>query len=333
MTMSKHSKGMKQMLLLVDFLANPLVWLESKKQPKTTDIFGPICLELLKKQNLLGSLGRMSEILLASQTAWYSNKCTLTWKVKVTKSNRLLYQLQQSTLPTNDTEHGLWRTPTAEGDGGKRGLGKMTCKEAKEKNRQITLSRQVRENPMMWPTPTTKGYGHASMGQTMIMRKKVEAKEITEKEAQAMMNGVTLRPPRMKQWMWPTPNSSPNTISQTVEATLKLRQRDRKQGQLMEAVVDKMWPTPTAGRADQGMSPSQEKRNSLNLAQTVQVREGFWPTPTVNDSKNNAGPSQLRRTGTNLNVADYKQEGIGTLNPMWVEWLMGYPIGWTDLED
>ena len=22
----------------------------------------------------------------------------------------------------------------------------------------------------------------------------------------------------------------------------------------------------------------------------------------------------------------------GSLNPNWVEWLMGYPIGWTDLE-
>jgi DNA (cytosine-5)-methyltransferase 1 len=23
----------------------------------------------------------------------------------------------------------------------------------------------------------------------------------------------------------------------------------------------------------------------------------------------------------------------GKLNPMWVEWLMGFPLGWTDLED
>ena len=22
----------------------------------------------------------------------------------------------------------------------------------------------------------------------------------------------------------------------------------------------------------------------------------------------------------------------GTLNPMWVEWLMGWPVGWTDCE-
>jgi hypothetical protein len=27
------------------------------------------------------------------------------------------------------------------------------------------------------------------------------------------------------------------------------------------------------------------------------------------------------------------QEHTGVLNPTWVEWLMGFPIGWTDLED
>ena len=46
---------------------------------------------------------------------------------------------------------------------------------------------------------------------------------------------------------------------------------------------DNLWPTPTSGRADQEMSPSQMKRNSLNLAQTVQVKEGLWPTPTASD--------------------------------------------------
>jgi hypothetical protein len=60
----------------------------------------------------------------------------------------------------------------------------------------------------------------------------------------------------------------------------------------------------------------------------------MWPTPTVNDSKNNAGPSQFRRKGTNLNVAVAKRGADGgKLNPTWVEWLMGYEGGYTDLKD
>jgi hypothetical protein len=27
-----------------------------------------------------------------------------------------------------------------------------------------------------------------------------------------------------------------------------------------------------------------------------------------------------------------ESEGSGSLNPTWVEWLMGFPLGWTDLE-
>jgi hypothetical protein len=30
-------------------------------------------------------------------------------------------------------------------------------------------------------------------------------------------------------------------------------------------------------------------------------------------------------------IAHPDQDGF--LNPMWVEWLMGFPLGWTDLED
>jgi len=29
----------------------------------------------------------------------------------------------------------------------------------------------------------------------------------------------------------------------------------------------------------------------------------------------------------------YQIQNRGMLNPTWVEWLMGFPIGWTDLED
>ena len=51
----------------------------------------------------------------------------------------------------------------------------------------------------------------------------------------------------------------------------------------------------------------------------------MWPTPTAQDAKNNGGPSQHNRNTKPLNA-----EVGGSLNPQWVEWLMGYPSGWTD---
>jgi len=51
-----------------------------------------------------------------------------------------------------------------------------------------------------------------------------------------------------------------------------------------------------------------------------------WPTPTAQDAANNGGPSQHERNSKPLNAAVG-----GSLNPTWVEWLMGWPIGWTSL--
>lgn len=53
----------------------------------------------------------------------------------------------------------------------------------------------------------------------------------------------------------------------------------------------------------------------------------FYPTPTVQDAKNNGGQSQIKRHTKPLNAV-----AGGALNPPWVEWLMGWPVGWTDLK-
>jgi len=54
---------------------------------------------------------------------------------------------------------------------------------------------------------------------------------------------------------------------------------------------------------------------------------GKWPTPTMQDAENNGSQSQMKRKTKPLNA-----EVGGALNPTWVEWLMGWPLGWTDLE-
>lgn len=53
-----------------------------------------------------------------------------------------------------------------------------------------------------------------------------------------------------------------------------------------------------------------------------------FPTPTARDWK-----SGKASAATHARNARPLSEVIGgQLNPMWVEWLMGYPLGWTDFE-
>jgi hypothetical protein len=72
------------------------------------------------------------------------------------------------------------------------------------------------------------------------------------------------------------------------------------------AVRGVLWPLPTLVR------------------HTAVTAFSSWPTPTVQDSKNNGAPSQLQRNALSLNALVG-----GPLNPPWVEWLQGWPIGWT----
>jgi hypothetical protein len=55
-----------------------------------------------------------------------------------------------------------------------------------------------------------------------------------------------------------------------------------------------------------------------------------WPTPTANEDA--AGRPTGKMQKMLGNHPDVRGTGGGTLSPMWVEWLMGYPSGWTDLK-
>ena len=67
------------------------------------------------KQNA-PSLKTLSEYLLLKKD-WYSRICFLKWKVRGTKYNRILYQLQQLEPSIEGTESGLLPTPSASEDG------------------------------------------------------------------------------------------------------------------------------------------------------------------------------------------------------------------------
>ncbi len=89
-------------------------------------------------------------------------------------------------------------------------------------------------------------------------------------------------------------------------------------------------PTPTASTA--GTNGKQKCKTtgkwingkpSLN----TMASQNRWPTPTARDWKDNGkSPSELNRNSKTLSTI-----AGGQLNPKWVEWLMGYPLGWTEL--
>jgi len=87
-------------------------------------------------------------------------------------------------------------------------------------------------------------------------------------------------------------------------------------------------PTPTASDHIERVSTSKEKLNpETNKSVSLDRWVKFWPTPTAHNAKETNAPSEYSRNTPTLAA----QVG-GTLNPTWVEWLMGWPLGWTDLK-
>ena len=57
------------------------------------------------------------------------------------------------------------------------------------------------------------------------------------------------------------------------------------------------------------------------------VTKQNWPTPTAHNAKETNAPSEANR-----NTPTLAAQAGGQLNPTWVEWIMGWPLEWTDLK-
>lgn len=102
-----------------DSLANPTQVPEIDLERKMSDTSGRKCLEQLGKFSQVGLWAKTFADLLIGMEGWYSMKCSLTWKLKATKSSRFYFQLVPLMLPIEETEFGLlptvsttdWNTP------------------------------------------------------------------------------------------------------------------------------------------------------------------------------------------------------------------------------
>ena len=89
------------------------------------------------------------------------------------------------------------------------------------------------------------------------------------------------------------------------------------------------WPTPT--RSDGMGGPGHSGRQGgLNLRTAVQQS---WATPTTRDWRSGKASEETHAKNSRpLSEQVGQVENGGQLNPEWVEWLMGWPVGWTDLK-
>ena len=109
----------------------------------------------------------------------------------------------------------------------------------------------------------------------------------------------------------------------------------------------RMWPTPSASDCGRtAINPHLTKNGTIrhigkNGAQSyarLDAVVAMFPTPKARDAKDTTRlpPSRLADPGKDSLVQrvgrEIQKENGGQLNPTWVEWLMGFPVGWTDLD-
>ena len=94
--------------------------------------------------------------------------------------------------------------------------------------------------------------------------------------------------------------------------------------------ASQMWPTPRANEYKdtlQSVPPSRLKYpGKCNLTQAIAM-ELMFATPCARDYRT----GQRKRYDNPGRANNLNDQIGGQLNPTWVEWLMGFPPGWTDL--
>jgi hypothetical protein len=158
---------------------------------------------------------------------------------------------------------------------------------------------------------------------------------------------------RWEQTMWPTPNAHTFGEGESTEVSEARREQEKAKGRngngfgLPLAMASQMWPnwaTPQQRDGDQrGIQPL-SKRLEGGHAFTLPEQTKEWATPTTQDAKNTHGEHQFQRNSTPLShqapaiLSDGEPSSPSgqtlrrRLNPRFVEWLMGLPVGWTDIE-
>jgi len=258
------------------------------------------------------------------------NQSSKTWKEQVTIQRGEYSQRKKLAHLTKGNASSSWATPNT--------MDSLPQRSEEALKRQATTTRdgrakpanlreQVNERsmeiyaekkyPLLFPTPTATPYGNnqgGAAGRKGQVRHSLEsmAKHDLWPTPTAMTGGTGVAPSHEKGGHgWNTGAAVKDSLSDNPK---------------------RQWPTPTATERS-GTNPKTGKGHGLSKA----VKN--WPTPSTRDHKGGYKGGRIRNGKVSMDTLDVavqhtdnKDQTSGTLNPNWVEWLMGLPTEWTDLD-
>lgn len=129
--------------------------------------------------------------------------------------------------------------------------------------------------------------------------------------------------------LWPTP---------CVHGNYNRRGLSETSGDGLATAV-RMWRTPDASCGERGTHSPEGLRKRMERGMPLRINDQvaeaersvkLWPTTSAS-SATIQDMEQAKFSGNDPNRPKYSDvKSVGSLNPAWVEILMGYPLGWTD---
>lgn len=270
----------------------------SEKGETMSDISSPKCFELFERFSPAGSSLKTFAACLVSNLDRYSPRLSHHWKAKASKSLHFVFLLVPSKPRTDETDCGLLHTP-----------------KAANYSSETPETFRARMNRNTKPNDRTEGFAHL-------------AQQI-EYSTPLMLGTPTNR----------NVERSPETMEKS--KNFRKSQGDWNTVPLYLAEQIAMLPTPTTNDVSGGankvkIEDGQFKRDAGTVDHSANLQSvlAMLPTPATRDYKGTNSAEHLAKDrGHHDQLPNALQMNTGMkLQPAFVEWMMGYPIGYTDLK-
>ena len=241
---------------------------------------------------------------------WGSNKSTMTYDQWITALRRVCLQRKKSVRRTSVNGFLSWRTVKAtEAMGGC--LSYQKFKERLDAGMPLSLRDQVKH---MWPTVRVSSSNGASQN------------EINQGNPKRRLENSAV--------MWPTVTATDSSVNKA-RPPEKMIRKDGRNVLRTPSLAETVMQSKDFPYTKQDLQAQKSGKNY----KTAKVN---WPTPLSRDWKDTpnmkprkTGQIYLSETAYNCGrqvpaIPNHGDPSQMRLNPLFTEWLMGWPIGWTE---